>query len=159
MIKNRYLIIYLFAGLIMFSCKTEEQLPELDLMSYGLPISIKAPEGAEIEMDDLGIWKDLTIKHGEDYFVQVIASKASTLQSAKVKDEKLVEVKGQPFFSKVIQEDENGFIFEKQIDENTIDYDFRHILIQGDQEYIFQTGLYGTFSEEEVRSMYKSVSK
>lgn len=157
--SNRSFLICILAFTVMFACKTEDKLPELDLMSYGLPISIKAPEGAEVKMDDLGIWKDLTIKQGDNYFVQVIASTASTLQSAKVKEEKLVEVKAQPFFSKVIQEDENGFIFEKQIDENTIDYDFRHILIQGDQEYIFQTGLYGTFSEEEVRAMYKSVSE
>lgn len=144
-------------SIVLFACKSEPELPTLDLMSYGIPISIHAPLEAEVVTDDLGFWKDVTIKKGEDYFIQIIASQATSLEIGKMKTEGLEEVKNGKFFSKIIQEDESGFIFEKKIDENTIDYDFRFYKIQGDQEYIFQTGLYGTFSEEQVRQMYHSV--
>lgn len=125
-------------------------------MSYGLPIAIAAPEGAEVIVEDMGILKDLTVKKGDEYYVQILSFRASSNNINKLKSESLAEVKGGRFFSKIIQEDEAGFIFEKKIDEN-INYDFRYFKIQGDSEYSFQTGLIGTFTEEQVRDMYTSV--
>lgn len=142
---------------ILSACGNGAKDSKLDLMSYGLPISIGAPEGSTVEVDDMGVWKDASIKSGDDYFVQVICSDATSLNVQKIVADKKEEAKNIPFFTKLIQEDEAGFIFEKQIDENTTDYDFVHIRIQGDKEYIYTTGLYGTFSEDAVRNMYKSV--
>lgn len=146
----------LFVLLVLFSCGNMAPKPKLDLMSYGLPIAIGAPAESEVKVDDLGVWKDVTVKHGDNYFVQILSSKASSLDINKLKTESLSEVKAGRFFSKIIQEDDSGFIFEKKIDES-INYDFRYFKIQGDHEYSFQTGLIGTFSEEQVRDMYTSV--
>lgn len=144
----------LFIALI-FSCKSDPTsgLQELKLLEYGLPISILAPEGAEVVADDLGFWTDVSIQKGEEYYIQIIGSNSNTFDQVKLKNEQLSLVKQGEFFSKIIQEDENGFLFEKKIGEK-INYDFRLIKIQGDKEYIFQTGLYGNFSEEAVRKMY-----
>jgi len=142
--------------LTIYACGSNASKPKLDLMSYGLPITIGAPAESVVVVDDLGVWKDVTVKSDDDYFVQILSSKASTIDINKIKSISLSEVKDGRFFSKIIQEDDAGFIFEKKIDEN-INYDFRYFKIQGDREYSFQTGLIGTFTEEQVRTMYSSV--
>ena len=130
--------------------------PDLDLMRYGLPIKIKAPLDAEVKMSDMLLMKDVTVKKDE-YDMQIFSSEAMTPDATKIKAEQLKDQKSKSTFSKIIQEDPNGFIFEKFRSDSTLNYDFRYIRIQGDEQYIFQTGLIGKFSEKQVREMYLSV--
>lgn len=153
----KYLTSFLMLSLLLVACSGSNQASELDLLKHGMPIKINASQDAVVVSDDLGFMKDITVKDGSDYFIQILSSSAINLDAEKIKADKLAEVKNGPFFSKIIQEDANGFIFEKQIDANNTNYDFRHIRIQGDKEYIFQTGLIGTFSLEAVKKMYLSV--
>ena len=134
-----------------------KEFVELDLMSEGLPIIVQSPPDPEIEKNNIGLFKDYTLKKGDNYYIQIYSTEAFTFDAVKIKNELLQEVKSEPFFSKIIQEDDHGFIYEKQIDEETIDYDFRHVRIQGNNQYLFQTGLIGQFSESAVRAMYKAV--
>ena len=60
------------------------------------------------------------------------------------------------FFSKIMEEEDQGFIFEKTLGEDKT-YDFRYVRIQGDNEYVFQTGLMGKFTLEQVKDMYEAV--
>jgi len=128
----------------------------LELMKYGLPIQIKAPADAVVKASDMGFYKDVTVKAGEDYFIQILSTSATTSDIPSLKQDQLNEVKKNPYFKQVIFDEPNGFIFEKQID-SLFNYDFRYIKLQGDNEFIFQTGLYGKFTEEAVRQMYESV--
>ncbi len=150
-------ILYFVAILIFTSCgESKPKTSAMDLLKYGMPISVSAPEGSIVESDDLGVMKDVSIKSGDDYFVQIFSGIA-TERDPKIVIAKLKEeTKSDPYFSKIIQEDESGFIYEKKIDEE-VDYDFRFVKVQGDTEFIFQTGLFGTFSEDQVRNMYNSV--
>ena len=50
--------------------------------------------------------------------------------------------------------EEDGFIYQTAIDSSCISYGFRYIVLRGDLEITFQTGLLGTFSREEVERMY-----
>ena len=158
MLKNYFslsIVISLF--LMLTACKDQQSnLVELDLLQYGAPIVIKAPAEAVVTMDDLGFWKDITVQKGEDFYLQIISTTANTLNASKVKAQKLEEVKNEAFFSKIIEEEDYGFIYEKKIDD-VLDYDFRYVRIQGDMEYTFQTGLLGTFTEDQVRQMYAAV--
>ena len=141
----------------MSSCaEPKAKYPDFDLMSYGLPIKIKAPADAEVKFSDMLLMKDVTLKK-DDYDMQIFASEVITLDIAKIKAEQLAGQKAKSSFSKVIQDDPNGFIFEKMRSDSTANYDFRYIKIQGDQQYIFQTGLVGKFTEQQVRDMYMSV--
>lgn len=144
--------------LTIFACKSDpsSKYPNLDLLQYGFPIEIKAPAGAEVKKGDLGILQDVTIKGDDNYNVQIFGSEATTLDVATVKNGLLNEIKAGKYFSKVLEEYDQGFIFEKKVD-SLVNYDFRYIKIQGDKEYQFQTALFGRFSEEDVRTMYKSV--
>lgn len=150
------IIIALVCMLIFFACKNDTSYPKLSLLQYGLPIDIQAPEGATVEAEDLIFMKDVTVKSGEDYFVQIFYTKETPNKLSTLLEETKKEVQESELFSKMIQEDENGFIFEKKIGDR-VNYDFRLIKIIGDNEYKFQTGMIGTFSEDAVRKMYDSV--
>ena len=153
---KKYIVILFIAPLLWACGEGKEKTEALDLMKYGLPIQIMAPAESVVKADDMGIFKDVTVKKGDNYFVQILSTSATTSDLAALKEDQLVEVKKNIFFNKVILDEPNGFIFEKKID-STFNYDFRYVKIQGSNEYIFQTGLMGKFSEDDVRTMYESV--
>jgi hypothetical protein len=153
--KNLWFLILL--GLIIISCSPESKYEDYDLVKHGLSLKIKAPAEPEVTVVDLGIAKDVTVKKGESFNIQIISSTATEYDISKIIAEKKADVEGGPYFSQIVQEDENGFIFEKKIDEENINYDFRAVKIVGDVEYDFQTGLMGKFSKEAVMDMYEAV--
>jgi len=144
---------------LAFACKTDpsSSLKSTNLLAHGLPITIMAPDSAKIESANLSFSKDVTIQKGDGYYVQIFSTDASTTDLVKIKNEKIAEVKGNPYFSEMVKEEEDGFIYKTAIDPEKENYGFRHIRIQGDKEYIFQTGLIGTFTLEQVETMYQSV--
>ena len=145
-------------AIIVVSCKSDplSDMKKTELMSHGFPIAMYVPEGAVIKKTDLGVMQDLTIKAGDNFYVQIFSSDLLTLDKKVVMNEKLVEAKSHRYFSKIISEEDDGFIFEKNVD-GILNYDFRYVKIQGDKEYVFQTGLVGNYTEEEVKVMYDSV--
>lgn len=154
-------LLFVLAVFLMWACQqnsTEQDWAEKDLLQYGIPITIMAPDSAEVNSSDLGgLIQDVTIKKGDDYYIQIYASGAETTDIAKIKSNQLSEVKSNRYFSKIMKEDTDGFIYETKIDSSAINYGFRHVRVQGDKEFIFQTGLVGNFSLEEVEKMYEAV--
>lgn len=143
--------------MIIVSCgSSTAKYPSIDLLKHGFSISVQAPVDAKIESDDFGVMKELTIQSGEEYNVQILKSNSNTTVVADALRGQMKMVKTDRYFTKVIEEHDNGFIFEKDIDGN-INYDFRYVKLIGDQEYIYQTGMMGTYTEEAVRTMYESV--
>jgi hypothetical protein len=155
---SKYFSVLIICCLLIVNCKTDKSAsyPSKDLLKHGFAISVKAPEAAEIKFDDYGIMQELTISSGDEYNIQILKSTTNTSNSKEALDDQMNLVKTDKYFSKVIEEYENGFIFEKKIDEN-INYDFRFVKLIGEDEYIYQTGMIGTYTEESVREMYKSV--
>jgi hypothetical protein len=153
------LIILLPLLFIVFSCKndTTAGMKDLSLLQYGAPITIKAPEGVEVKKSDLGVFQDITVKNDEGFYIQILASTATTLDVAAIKSSLMEDIKNSTYFSRILEEMEDGFIYEKKIDENNINYSFRRIKVMGDMEYIFQTGLVGKYTLEQVQSMYDAV--
>jgi hypothetical protein len=152
---SKYLFFLLFV--LFFACQNDAGLPDLDLVKYGVGIKIKAPQDAEVKVSDMGIMKDISVKGGKGFYIQILNSEAINYSAEKLKEEELADVKKERYFSKVIQEDANGFLFEKDYGDEKVNYDFRFFKILGDQEYKFQTGLIGNFSEEDVRIMYEAI--
>lgn len=124
-------------------------------MKYGLPISVLAPKDVEIGKDDLGVIQGAWIK-GDGYYVQIYSSDITTTKMDRVLMDRKSEVESGTYFSKILEEDEQGFFYEKDVD-GDLRYDFRHIKILGGKEYVFQKGLIGNYTEEEVRNMYEAV--
>lgn len=153
----KHIFLFVFIFLTLMSCEKKSQFEDYDLLQHGLAIKIKAPAEPEVQVTDLGIAKDVTVMKGESYNVQIIASTATTYKTENLISEKKKEVENGPYFSEIIFENENGFVFEKKVDEENINYDFRVIRIVGDTEYDFQTGLIGKFSKEAAMAMFEAV--
>jgi uncharacterized protein YcfL len=153
--KNLCFLVLL--GILLINCSAESKYEDYDLVKHGLSLKIKAPAEPEVTVVDLGIAKDVTVKKGDSYNIQIISSTATEYDVSKIIAEKKAEVEEGPYFSMIVQEDENGFVFEKKIDEENINYDFRAVKIVGDVEYDFQTGLMGKFSKEDVMDMFEAV--
>jgi len=147
---------------LMIACASEDASSgwqELSLMEHGIPVKIKAPEGVEIKKMDFGTMKDVTVQKGDDYYIQIYSADATTREVAKVKEQQLSLLKENPYFARVVSEDDSGFIYENKVDSTNLNYGFRYIEVKGDKEYIYQTGLIGSFTEEQVLKMYDAVKK
>jgi len=100
--------------------------------------------------------KDVTVKAGDDYSIQILGSQAIEREISSLVMKQKVMVQIEDYFDSITEEMEGGFIFKKNID-GTEDYDFRYVKVVGDNEYLFQTGLVGTYTLEQVKAMLESV--
>ena len=157
--KIHYLILAaLFTGLFACQNTSKTNLKSLDLLQHGIPITIMAPDSAKVVAGSLSFSQDITIKSPADnYDVQIFAYDATTTDISVVKASHLAEAKSNAYFSEIIEEEEAGFIYSTVFDSTATNYGFKYLKIQGDKEYIFQTGLVGTFGLEDVKMMYDAV--
>ena len=132
----------------------ESEWSERDLLEYGVPMTLVMPDSAKVNIVEWGIQKDITLVGGDWYNLQIFSSRASTHNKKKLKAELLENVQQGPFFSEVTIDEEDGFVFAMQID-TLLNYDFRHVKIQGDQEYIFQAGMSSSYSKDQINQLYQ----
>ena len=133
-------------------------LKPLDLASFGLPLIVMAPDSASVIKKDYPIMRDITVRKGDNYYLQIFESKATLKDPADVKKSLLKSVQQNKYFKDLVMEEPDGFIFCKQPDSTLVNYDFRYIKIIGEEEIIFQAGMIGTFTLEDVQQMYGAVS-
>lgn len=156
-------LLFVAAIVLIAACQKNDgagEWVEKDLLEYGIPITILAPDSSEVNSSDLGgLIQDVTIKKGDDYYIQIYASDAETTDIARIKSAQLAEVKSNRYFSKIVTEDVDGFVYETVIDSTAINYGFRYMRVQGDKEFVFQTGLVGSFTQEEAERMYEAVKQ
>lgn len=144
--------------MIMSACKpSAPDHPTIDLLGHGIPLKVKAPEDVVIASSDLGILKDVTIKNDQGFSMQIFESEATSLDGADISLKLLSDITASRFFSEIISENDNGFIFEKKIDEDYITYDFRRVFILGDKQYVIQAGMGDQHTLDQVQLMYKSI--
>ncbi|HHS95140.1 MAG TPA: hypothetical protein ENJ45_01010 [Phaeodactylibacter sp.] len=156
----RHITLLPLCFLFVLACKQDptSHYKPLDLMPHGIPITIQAPPNATVKVSDLTVMKDITVKKDPDFYIQIYSSMASSKDLPSLKKEYLEEVKQNPYFSKIIEDKTNGFIYEKQVD-STMSYAFKYIYVQGDREYTFQNGILGIFDLEQINNMYKAVQQ
>lgn len=140
------------------ACQSKQpSFPTLDLLSDGLPLKILAPEDVVVTTSDLGIMKDVTVRNESGYTLQIFESDAKQLDIKKLVEELKTDVQASEFFSSIVSENENGFIFEKKIGEDYINYDFRSAKILGSKQYVIQAGISSKNSLEQAEIMFNSV--
>ncbi|MEM6723646.1 MAG: hypothetical protein AAF598_06380 [Bacteroidota bacterium] len=132
-------------------------LVDLNLLEYGLPIVIKAPEGAAVDKSSIGFFDDVTVKSG-DYNLQILVSDAASLNLQKLVEEEKATVRNEAYFSSFIEESPKGFIYETKID-SLSSYDFRYLHIQADRVYKFQAGLLGNYSQLDIERLVSAVAQ
>ena len=155
----RLLTIAISLSFFFFGCTDEPTMKLIpqNLLSYGIPLTVMAPDSADIKKEDWGSMQIVTIKRGKDYDLQIQISEATSTDIATVKAQKIIDVKNERYFSKIIKEDTNGFVFETQPDSTTNYYGFLYITIQGDVEYVIQNGLAGNYTLEQAENMYEAI--
>ncbi|MEL6717721.1 MAG: hypothetical protein AAFO82_17090 [Bacteroidota bacterium] len=144
----------------LWNCGSDSpELKEYDLLEYGVPISIQVPVDSPKVTTGEGFLgeKEVEVQAGDNYDILISYAPATTSDLAELKAEQVANVKSISTFSKIVQEDDAGFIYESAIDSTALFYGFRYIRLQGDQRYLFQSGLIGTFSLEDTELMYESV--
>lgn len=141
----------------ILSCKSNpnDSWEENSLFKYNIPLYIRLPDSVEFKYLDFGISKDLSVLGPGNFHLQILASDALNSNLKKTIADNKINIRSHPYFSKFIEEYDDGFIFEKKIDTAYTTYDFRHFKIAGNTEIVFQMGLLGQFSEDEARRMYK----
>jgi len=118
---------------------------------------ILAPDSTTVLEKDYKFMRDITIRKAPDFDIQVFELISTTADAAGEKFHQLESVRQDPFFKEIVKEDDYGFIFSKNLDSLTVDYDFRLIKLFGEKELIFQTGLAGSFNLKQVKRMYKAI--
>ena len=158
---NKYLIFFVAIALSFASCvhKAEQkgEWKPLDLLSYGLPVSILAPDSAEVSVTRVGVVEDVTIrKPGDRYGIQIYVQPAFSNDLPALKSSQVEEVKSTAEFQKILEEDENGFLFALRSG-NLEYYSFRLVHLQADKEYIFTTTFNEQYTLEEARQLLEAV--
>ncbi|MCB0704517.1 MAG: hypothetical protein KDC34_04380 [Saprospiraceae bacterium] len=154
-------ILFLFSLTFILACgsDTPDGWNEMSLLQYGLPITLIAPDSADVKTMDLGLMKDVSVKKGDDFYVQITMSEATSIDVSALVADQLDAEKGRRNFLRIVQEDPAGFIVERSIDSTRNTFDFRYVSVKGEHQFLFQTGLSGFYSLEEVERMYKSVQQ
>lgn len=143
----------------IFSCNQHEKDKGTDLMKYGIPYTLQAPKDVTISKVGSGNLADVNVKNNEGYDVQVFMSNAYSTDLIKLKQVKKEQVIAHPEFSKIVEEYEEGFIFEKNNNLSERSFDFSIIKIMGDKEINFQCGNSRPFTESEVKEMVQSITQ
>jgi hypothetical protein len=155
-------IILLLLVITSFACQKDAGSDWVthDLLENGVPITIQGPDSIKVVVTDaLGVIQDITVDSPDDnYHLQIYASDATSDDIALIKADLISDVRRNPFFTKVIEEDEQGFIYEMMID-STNYYSFRQVHVQGDKEIIFQSGIAYTFTLDEAQRIRDAVKQ
>ncbi len=132
-------------------------LETISLQEHGANIDIKIPAGAEIKSEPIGFRNEITVKQ-DKFNIVILVKDEVTKTAAEMKKEKLDGVKKLDIFSKIIQEDDNGFIYEinQGADKN---YDFRYIYVKNGTSHDFRRNFVGDYTLDEVKTMYNAVKQ
>jgi len=150
--KNTIPFLMLIFGLI--ACNSDG-LETISLQEHGANIDIKIPAGAEVTSEPIGYRKQISVKQDKFDIIMLVGDE-ETRTAAEIKKEKLESVKALDIFSKVVQEDDNGFIYE--INQGTgKNYDFRYVYVKNGSSHDFRRNFVGDYTLDEVKTMYNAV--
>jgi hypothetical protein len=146
-----------------FACDNGgEALQEINLLPFGMPITVKAPADTLITAGTMGDMQEVVIKSKDSssmYSLQIYSVAASVIEVGAIVAEEKAMVESDSSFTKYIIEEPNGFVYEYKYSDVEVGYDFRYFRIQGDKKYTFQTAL-GLFpTEGAAKMMFEAVKR
>src|SRR5690625_1648595 len=103
-----------FCVVFLMACNQAPEMKFVDLLSYGVPIQIEAPDSVEITTSDMGIQKDLVLKGEGGYNIQIFYSDAFRNQKDAVQEHKNI-FKENSCFKDFVMEEHKGFIYSIKI--------------------------------------------
>jgi len=151
--------LFIFLIILLTACGSDpsSQWKETNLIEYGLPLKVSAPDSIDVKVGKLGDMQDVTIEGPDGYSLQIFGMNINTTQLSTLVSEQRDLVQDEAYFKKFEEEWDAGFMYSTQIDSAQMSYDFRHIKVQGDKQYVFQAGIYGSKSKEQIQRMIDAV--
>lgn len=129
------------------SCERHEiRLEKLNLAPHGVNLVIMAPDSSGIDVRQYETIKDITIRKGPYYDIQIFESEATSMDVGALKTEELQALWEEAYFRELTWEDKAGFIFKNN--GKTI----RHRMISG----ISKSLLTGNTVSRRVSQVYLS---
>ena len=68
------------------------------------------------------------------------------------------DVRNNVYFTRIMEENENGFIYEL-VPKDKPTYHFRYVIVQGSQLYVISTALGSELTMEQTRELFDAVSQ
>ena len=143
------------------SSLADMKLTELNLADKGIPVTLQAPEGAEIKdgmfMGEFGGIKMLDYEIVKDEFVMEVSmddAEESRTAEEIVNDAKET-AKTEEGFVEFVKEEPNGFIYKVKTDDYT-DYKFHYVLMKDNRAIEFTEGLklFSEFTQQDAETLY-----
>jgi hypothetical protein len=131
-------------------------MKETSLDSFGIPLILKAPDSTRIVSKSYASMDDITMRYG-DFDIQLFVSEAETMKASQLRWALMEFIREQDPGVQWIHVDIDGFIFKPGSPLTDEDFDFRYVILAGDQQLIFQTGIATQSSLEDVEWMYEQV--
>jgi|GEM_PF-530490 hypothetical protein len=146
-----------FAAACSKHAPQKETWQPLDLLPNGIPITILAPDSATVSVTRVGMVEDVAVrKPSERYGLQIYIQPVFTNDLPALKSNQVEEVKSTAEFQKILEEDENGFVFSLRSGSSEY-YSFRYIHLQADKEYVFTTAFNEQLTLEEAKRIMDAV--
>ena len=101
--------------------------------------------------------RDINIRKDDHFHIQMFELQSNGNDPDEEKARQLKAVKKDPAFLEVIKEYDQGFVYSKQLDSTTVDYDFRYFRYLGEKQLIFQSGVLTAFVLEDIEQMIQAV--
>ncbi len=155
----------LFSSLLGFvtlylciSCDSKQQSKgAVSLMKFGIPVELSAPKDVELSQVGKGNLTHVAVKNSAGYDIQVFMTTAVSQDLTWLKQQKKEMITAHPNFTKIVEETNEGFIYEKTESDGTLSYDFVHVKLQGDKEISYMGGNSSVFTEKDVKEMISSI--
>ena len=160
---NFSLILIASLGLLQncSNAKAPHKKGTTSLLSYGIPLYVNIPKDAHINRRIVGNITEVIIKGKEEkswfeLIVQNLPSESDDLAWNKYLQ--IEDVRNNVFFTRILEENENGFIYEL-VPKDKPTYHFRYVIVQGSQLYVISSALGSELTIEQVRELYQSVEQ
>ena len=152
-------ILIIFIGLIFLASCAQDNggLQQFDLIDRGYPLKVWASDSVIVRKTTFGPQTDLRIEGKDGFMIQVFISNATSSKPSDVIAGIKPAISSNRYFSGFELEQDNGFIYKLQLDENNVSYGFRRVLIKGNKEYIVQNNLLGIKTLEEAEQLFVAV--
>src|SRR5690625_2896719 len=150
----RHIILGLsFCVFFLMACNQAPEMKFVDLLSYGVPIQIEAPDSVEITTSDMGIQKDLVLQGEGGYNIQTFYSDAVRNQKDADQEHKNI-LKENPRFKELVLDELKRFIYSMQLDSTLEHYGLLYVVVKGGKEISSQPGMGGVYTQEKVEELY-----
>ncbi len=147
--------IVIFAFLLV-ACKNKQSTitsASANLLKYGIADEIYPPKEAIYTPMKNANLIGVSIAADSMLEVQAFMTASFTKDYTKLITDRKREIVGNPYFVKIVEENNQGFLFEKKISETEKSYDFRVVKLIGDNEVTYQSGIKKEYTEAEAKEM------